>query len=455
MNDLQKSRSRARKRILAIVVAGGGALILFPIAFFHLQSRAIAALRAEQDQVRAELDATGYPFTWEAWEALQPTFDEEDNGAPHIVDAVDLIKLHSLEDDALLPYVARLETPAAYEAYTEESVKAMTTYVATNQPAIDAFLLGVARPHVTFFADEPDVDEDERFDFEIQLLRLHKVIRVATDHAMATGDDERFWPLIRAQASPFTRYRNYATVFRNGTVNVSCETIERALNRRPVSVKELAVLEALLEPAEPIAWFRASLIYDADPANMPEPRLYLFLDMPRAFLAQSSLPDSAMERIAGRDYQAFKLRTLENVLDAFHLCKKPWGEAGPAIQERQETADAEGNSLSEMYEMGPYQGMIRLFRAMTRLRLTRIALALEGYRASHGQLPATLDALGESNPSLVMTDPFDGQSIRYVVKGEGYLLYSVGENLADDGGVTHRKRLAQETKGDIVFELRR
>ena len=45
-------------------------------------------------------------------------------------------------------------------------------------------------------------------------------------------------------------------------------------------------------------------------------------------------------------------------------------------------------------------------------------------------------------------NPFDGQPLRYRKHDSGYLLYSIGPDLKDDGG----QRLASG-KGDLVFEV--
>jgi hypothetical protein len=72
---------------------------------------------------------------------------------------------------------------------------------------------------------------------------------------------------------------------------------------------------------------------------------------------------------------------------------------------------------------------------LARLRLAQTALALEQFRlANANRYP---DALTELSPKFlpaVPEDPFDGQPLRYRKAGEGYLIYSVGPDLKDDGG---------------------
>jgi hypothetical protein len=59
--------------------------------------------------------------------------------------------------------------------------------------------------------------------------------------------------------------------------------------------------------------------------------------------------------------------------------------------------------------------------------------------------------LAELAPSYLETvpvDPFDGQPLRYRTQGAGYVLYSIGPDLKDDGG-THLKGKS----GDLVFAV--
>jgi hypothetical protein len=72
-------------------------------------------------------------------------------------------------------------------------------------------------------------------------------------------------------------------------------------------------------------------------------------------------------------------------------------------------------------------------------RRTAIAvLAVERFRRAHaGALPASLDALVPDYLSSVPQDPFDGKPLKYRPSADGYVVYSVDVNRADDGGVLY------------------
>lgn len=82
-------------------------------------------------------------------------------------------------------------------------------------------------------------------------------------------------------------------------------------------------------------------------------------------------------------------------------------------------------------------------RSMTSTKLTRVGAALAVYRAQHGEYPEQLADLAPEILSALPLDLYSGKSFLYERKQDGgYLLYSVFENGADDGGT--------DTSGEIV-----
>ncbi|MEA2711508.1 MAG: hypothetical protein QOF78_4109 [Phycisphaerales bacterium] len=66
--------------------------------------------------------------------------------------------------------------------------------------------------------------------------------------------------------------------------------------------------------------------------------------------------------------------------------------------------------------------------------LARVALALAAHKGEHGVYPATLDALAPAYLAAVPNDPFTNKFLIYRPTQAGYLLYSVGADLKDNGG---------------------
>jgi tetratricopeptide (TPR) repeat protein len=87
--------------------------------------------------------------------------------------------------------------------------------------------------------------------------------------------------------------------------------------------------------------------------------------------------------------------------------------------------------------------------------LARAAIALERYRLVHGEFPASLDMLEPQFISAVPHDVIGGQPLKYHREPGGqFVLYSIGWNEADDGGVTYIPpggTLPNFDKGDWVW----
>lgn len=85
------------------------------------------------------------------------------------------------------------------------------------------------------------------------------------------------------------------------------------------------------------------------------------------------------------------------------------------------------------------------------LRILRLELALQEYRGRHGAYPATLAALAPEIIPAVPADPYSGDPLPYRTGRGGFLLYSVGPNLKDDGGSPFSGDYTRpNTDGDLV-----
>ena len=74
--------------------------------------------------------------------------------------------------------------------------------------------------------------------------------------------------------------------------------------------------------------------------------------------------------------------------------------------------------------------------AQSSVNLARVAIALERYRLAHGDYPESLDALAPQFIEKVPHDVIGGGPLKYRRTSDGqFVLYSVGWNERDDGGV--------------------
>ena len=95
--------------------------------------------------------------------------------------------------------------------------------------------------------------------------------------------------------------------------------------------------------------------------------------------------------------------------------------------------------------------------AQTGVDCAAVACALERYRLVHGQFPESLGVLVPEFISDLPRDVINGQPLKYRCTADGqYLLYSVGWNETDEGGVIGLKQKGEgvdQTAGDWVWRL--
>ena len=109
-------------------------------------------------------------------------------------------------------------------------------------------------------------------------------------------------------------------------------------------------------------------------------------------------------------------------------------------------------------------------RVQAQIAGSEIVLALEAYKDRYGGYPASLDELKARLGWAIPEDPFSGNDFIYKPQGNGILLYSVGENLKDDGArkyssyatrrgeesVTHQYQTADgQFSDDVIWEMTR
>jgi hypothetical protein len=106
-------------------------------------------------------------------------------------------------------------------------------------------------------------------------------------------------------------------------------------------------------------------------------------------------------------------------------------EARKAVQ-----LDSVRNNLVGMLYQGLEKAQSKFAIMQAQLDLARVACALERHRLAHSQYPETLDALAPQLIDKLPHDLVNGQPLRYRRTDAGqFLLYSVGWNEQDDGGV--------------------
>ena len=87
--------------------------------------------------------------------------------------------------------------------------------------------------------------------------------------------------------------------------------------------------------------------------------------------------------------------------------------------------------------------------------MCRLVLALKAYNRDTGAYPASLKELQPTLGWTIPDDPFSGKPYVYRRQGDGFILYSLGTNEIDDGGMSEYEPQTGRWRGetsDIVWE---
>jgi len=133
--------------------------------------------------------------------------------------------------------------------------------------------------------------------------------------------------------------------------------------------------------------------------------------------------------------------------DVRKMIERPYYEITPKIEQFDRdygdlsvTHHSARKMAPRLLEQLPFQAIHE-----ARLRLTRIGVVVELHGRRDGVYPKSLDAIREEFGGKLPVDPFTGQSFRYAPSGGTFTLYSVGQNLVDNGG------MQSYSEGDIVW----
>ena len=89
------------------------------------------------------------------------------------------------------------------------------------------------------------------------------------------------------------------------------------------------------------------------------------------------------------------------------------------------------------------------------LAQTQVFLAAQAYRARFGSYPRGLDELKSRLGWELPLDPFSERDLVYIRRGNGFILYSIGPDMKDNGGRVEMKGGFPPTSGDIVLRWER
>ena len=188
----------------------------------------------------------------------------------------------------------------------------------------------------------------------------------------------------------------------------------------------------------------------------------------REKLNYNKLFDAQFEGVV--DLAAKTVSPQKAALDADEMGRQIYGKYGPPVAgsphnfiELDRQVNGESSGSAALHAILHHRVMAKLLlpalrnvptksaAAQTAANQAALACALERYRLANGQFPETLEALTPRFISHAPNDVITGQPYKYRRTEDGqFILYSVGWNEQDDGGVPG-KSLFDQTQGDWVW----
>jgi hypothetical protein len=443
----RRSKLRVYHILIILLLIGAGSFAIFRI---RLKSK----LQARIDAIRA----AGYPVTCAELDKWYMIPENTENAAYTIIDAFGAFKLWNKDKSELLPVVGQAELPARTEPMDEEMKVLITQYIADNNEALELLHAGAKIENCRYPIDlsagfETKVPNLSEIREAIWLLKLEAILHTENgDGKLATRSAISCFGIARSLAKePMI----ISQMIHAACQTVAISTVEQVINRTELTDEQLIELVECVNNTE--------RIFDMSCAFIGERCMGLsFLKSP-----ESVNPD-IIEGIPIRPilelYKAAGLADADAVI-YLDLMDGYMKSTRLPLHERQKAVDAVSDKIQStskihvlLHEIIPALSRVTTIelRTIAHLRTVDAALAVQRYRLAAGKLPDALTDLVPAYLDAIPTDPFDGNELRYKKLETGLVVYSIGEDLSDDGGKERPLRRSNESPTwDVTFIVER
>jgi hypothetical protein len=408
------------------------------------------SLRSKLNARIAAIRAAGHPVTWAELDRWYAIPDGADNAADAIMNALSYCQQWEHQALEPLPFVGHAELPSRTQPLAAETMSLMSEYLDDNRKALDKLHEAVA--DVKYCRYPVDFNAG----IEIQMVQmshlsdLRRGARLLQLEAISRAEKDEAELAVRSVISVLRLGNSLANEPSLGSYynQRACRQfavlgLERIVNRTDLTNEQLTRLSEALADAEELtellpgligercvglagfrmstAQLRATGLFDGD---RNESQLSIHL----------SVATFALRKYAGRvDKNAILfLDAANDCIEALRLPLERRHAVADDIEKR--LGSASRNDLLLNFALHLPRVLVE-FDAFARLRTARAALAVQRYRLAAGELPDTLADLVPAYLDTVPTDPFDGNELRYEKLGPGFVVYSIGDDLRDDGGM--------------------
>jgi hypothetical protein len=455
-----KDNEKAPKKRRKITISGVLLLLLLigicAFAIFRLRVKWMLNTRIEA------IRATGYPATCDELDAWYAIPMDAENAAVTFLDAFAFLRTWDKTDSEALPLVGRAELPARTEPLADETKALIAEYIADNNDALELIRAGVEIEHCRYPVDfrsgfAANLDHLSPIRRSVMLLNLEALLYAENGEADAA---------VRSVLTGFGLARSLSKEpsYISQLVRMAChglnlKTLEHVMNRTDLTNEQLIELSECLSDAERTSDMTCAL------AGERCMGLHFFtsptsLD-PAIFGNVPARPILALCKAIGFvDMDgAIYLDLMNEYIEAEQLPCPQRRKAVDVVNDKYESTSKLHIFVHSMMPAFSRISTIEL-RNIAKLRAARAGLAVQRYRLSTGRFPKTLEVLVPQYLDAVPKDPFDGNDLRYVKSANGFVIYSINDDLNDDGGAEQVPR-SKRPKGqpapnwDVTFIVER
>lgn len=428
---------RALLIIVAVVIVILGAYVLY---------RTILSNRVE---VRLEaIRAAGFPATPEELDDWYPEPPVGENAAYVFQKAFSKFALSlTKEDREAMPVFGRGELPAHGESLPEEMRDRIAAHVQRNAEALE-LLCQAARMDQCRYPVDLTAGPWMLLPHLSRLRQAARLLRLQTVLAAEQNDPDQAEQAILASLG-VGRSLAREPIFISNLVRIACNSITRksleyAVGRTTFTDAQLLRMQQAFAAAEdPAAMARAlagERCTGVAAFNMVIP-----------VGGGAGIPPTFPLRITGlldMDEQWY-LDIMGDYVEAAAL----------PLEERQKASEEIAKQTQDIPKYCFFSrlltpALVRAFdedlKGIARLRCAVTGLVIERYRLADGRLPDALSDLVPKYLSGIPADPFDGNPLHYRKPDKGYIVYSIGWDGKDNGGVENPP---EPSSGDIAFTV--
>jgi hypothetical protein len=384
-----------------------------------------------------EIRQQGYPVTLAELDKWYPQPSPGENAADLYLKAFAQFVDVDKKESGLLPVVGLARLPLRGDTVPEDMKEAIAEYLATNEVSCHLLHEATAKSQCRYPINLTDATRDNDWLKQFQgarqgtkLLCLEAILNAQNGRSQEVVDS--VMSAIRLADSLKDEPLLLPQLGRLACLEMTVGSLELAVNTTPLSGAQLRDLSGALTEAE-------------SPQSLLRGFVGILCEENQYTLGNKSLETTSADASlpALFAYQYLGLRQLDRsacfgVIGSYiRACQHPFPMRLQLAHDTRIRAAHVSKSLLLAASLGPGLELCVTHEAhcVASLRTARTALAVQAYRATNSSLPDKLENLVPAHLAAVPADPFQGQPLRYKKLATGYVVYSVGEDGKDDGGV--------------------